>query len=156
MQQQARYLGRDAVAWSATLAERNPVLRRLAVYALGEIGAAERSVAPALESGLRDEVNWVRVWAAAALARATGEHRALDLLIAEMDAPEAFVRSLVAWHIGRLGVDFPGIEAGIEAVQGLLTDPDPNVRTEAAHAVQSLQRRGAPPSGAIFPFDMRQ
>jgi HEAT repeat protein len=150
MSDEARYLGRDAEAWAKTLADRNPVLRRLALYALGEIGAAEHGVVPVLEISLGDTIDWVRVWAAAALARASGERRALDLLIAEMAAPEAFVRSLVAWHIGRLGGEFPGIEAGIEAVQRLLADPDQNVRTEAALALQGLQRRGAPPSGTIF------
>jgi HEAT repeat protein len=155
MSEDACYLGRDAQAWEEVLADRDPVLRRLAVYALGEIGAAGPGLAPMLDLGLRDKVDWVRVWAAAALARATGERRAIDLLIVEMAAPEAFVRSLVAWHIGRLGAAFPGIEAGIEAVERLLADPDPNVRTEAAHALQSLQRRGAPPSGAIFPLVVR-
>lgn len=156
MSEEARYLGRNTRAWAETLADRNPVLRRLAVYALGEIGAAGQGLAPMLEIGLRDKVNWVRVWAAAALARATGERRAVDLLLAEMAAPDAFVRSLVAWHIGRLGPEFPGIEAGIEAVQRLLADPDPNVRAEATLALQSLQRRGAPPSGATFPLVVRQ
>lgn len=156
MSKEAHYLGKDARAWAEAMADSDPVQRRLAVFALGEIGAAGCSVAPALEIGLRDEVNWVRVWAAAALAKATGERRAVGLLIAEMAAPEAFVRSLVAWHIGRLGAEFPGIEDGVEAVERLLADPDPNVRSEAALALQSLQSRGAPPSGAIFPLVVRQ
>ena len=155
MIKEARYLGKDARAWAAMLAEGDPVLRRLAVFALGEIGAAGHDVAPALEIGLRDAVDWVRVWAAAALARATGDRRAVDVLIAEATAPEAFVRSLVAWHIGRLGGEFPGIEDGIDAVERLLEDPDRNVRTEATLALQSLQSRGMPPSGAIFPLVVR-
>ncbi|MGE5269300.1 MAG: HEAT repeat domain-containing protein [Thiohalocapsa sp.] len=156
MENEPRYLGKDARAWAALLTEGDPVLRRLAVFALGEIGAAGHDVAPALDIGLRDEVNWVRVWAAAALARATGERRAVDVLVAEMAAPEAFVRSLVAWHIGRLGSEFAGIEDGIEAVQRLVEDPDRNVRTEAILALQRLQSRGMPPSGAIFPLAVRQ
>jgi hypothetical protein len=46
------------------------------------------------------------------------------------------VRSLVAWHLGRLGADFPGIEAGIEALQQLLEDDNPSVQAEADIALQ--------------------
>lgn len=150
MGEAASYLGKDATAWAQTLGDRDPVLRRLAVYALGEIGAAAPDLAQALDAGLRDEVNWVRVWAAAAFGKATRERRAVDLLIAEITAPEAFVRSLVAWHLGRLGTEFPGIEGGIDTLEKLLSDPDPSVRIEADLALQSLQRKGALPSGAAF------
>lgn len=150
MGEAASYLDKDAAVWAQILGDRDPVVRRLAVYALGEIGAAGMGLAPALEAGLHDGVNWVRVWAAAAFGKATREHRAVDLLIAEMGAPEAFVRSLVAWHLGRLGTEYPGIERGIDALQRLLDDPDPSVRIEADLALQSLQRKGALPSGAVF------
>ena len=76
------------------------MLRRLAVYALGEIGPQARAVVPALRVVLQDPVNWVRVWAASAFAKVTEDRSAVALLVAEMRAPQAFVRSLVAWHLG--------------------------------------------------------
>jgi HEAT repeat protein len=146
----ASYLGKDGAAWAQMLADPDPVLRRLAAYALGEIGPPAQSVRAALDTGLRDPVDWVRVWTASAVAKVTGDRRAVELLIAEMHAPETFVRSLVAWHLGRLGADFPGIEIGIATLQQLLDDGDPSVRAEAGLALQTLQCKGSLPSGTAF------
>ena len=150
MSEQDAYLGKGITAWAHTLEHSDPVLRRLAVYALGEIGPPARVVVPALRVVLQDPYNWVRVWAASAFARVTEDRSAVALLVAEMRAPEAFVRSLVAWHLGRLGVDFPGIEAGIEALQQLLEDDDSSVQEEAGIALQTLQSKGSLPSGIAF------
>jgi HEAT repeat protein len=148
--EQATYLGKGVTEWMQTLENSDPILRRLAVYALGEIDPPAQAVVPALRVALQDPVNWVRVWAAAAFAKVTEDRSAVALLVAEMRAPEAFVRSLVAWHLGRLGVDFPGIEAGIEALQQLLEDGNPSVRAEAGVALQGLQCKGSLPSGTAF------
>jgi HEAT repeat protein len=148
--EQAIYLGKSVTEWMQTLENSDPILRRLAVYALGEIDSPAQAVVPALRVALQDPVNWVRVWAAAAFAKVTEDRSAVALLVAEMRAPEAFVRSLVAWHLGRLGVDFPGIEAGIEALQQLLEDGNPSVRAEAGVALQTLQCKGSLPSGTAF------
>ena len=150
MSEQATYLGKGGTEWAQTLEHSDPVLRRLAVYALGEIGPPARAVVPALRVVLQDPFNWVRVWAASAFARVTEDRSAVALLVAEMRAPEAFVRSLVAWHLGRLGADFPGIEAGLEALQQLLEDNDPSVQAEAGIALQTLQSKGSLPSGIAF------
>jgi len=99
---------------------------------------------------LQDPVNWVRVWAAAAFAKVTDDRSAVALLVAERYAPQAFVRSLVAWHLGRLGANFPGIEAGIDALQQLREDDDPSVQAEACIALQTLQSKGSLPSGTAF------
>jgi HEAT repeat protein len=148
--EQEAYLGKGITEWAHILEHSDPVLRRLAVYALGEIGPPARVVVPALRVVLQDPCNWVRVWAASAFARVTADRSAVALLVAEMRAPEAFVRSLVAWHLGRLGVDFPGIEAGIEALQQLLEDGNPSVQAEAGVALQTLQCKGSLPSGTAF------
>src|SRR5262249_29847482 len=108
----ATYLGKEETTWAQTLQHSDPILRRLAVYALGEIGPQAQGSVPVLRAALQDPVNWVRVWAAAAFAKVTNERRAVAALVAERHAPQAFVRSLVAWHLGRLGTNFPGIEAG--------------------------------------------
>ena len=150
MSEQATYLGKGGTEWAQTLEHSDPVLRRLAVYALGEIGPPARAAVPALRVVLQDPDNWVRVWAASAFARVTEDRSAVALLVAEMRAPEAFVRSLVAWHLGRLGADFPGIEAGIDALQQLLEDDDPSVQAEASVALQALQCKGSLPSGTAF------
>jgi len=146
----ATYLGKDGAAWAQTVAHDDPVQRRLAVYALGEIRPQAQPIVPALDTALQDQVNWVRVWTAAAIAKATGDPRAVAALIAEIPAVEVFVRSLVAWHLGRLGAEFPGIEAGIDALRQLLGDDDPSVRIEAALALQALQSKGSLPCGAAF------
>ncbi len=150
MNEPATYLGKDGTAWAQTLQHSDPILRRLAVYALGEIGPQAQGGVPALRAALQDPVNWVRVWAAAAFAKVTADRSAVALLVAEMRAPQAFVRSLVAWHLGRLGADFPGIEVGIDALQQLLEDDNPSVRVEAGIALQTLQRKGSLPSGIAF------
>jgi hypothetical protein len=49
------------------------------VHALAEIGCTAREAVPALTEALRDSVSFVRVWAAAALARFDGDAR-WDLL----------------------------------------------------------------------------
>ena len=150
MSEQEAYLGQGITEWAHTLEHSDPVLRRLAVYALGEIGPPARIVVPALRVVLQDPFNWVRVWAASAFARVTEDRSAVALLVAEMRAPEAFVRSLVAWHLGRLGAGFPGIEAGIEALQQLLEDDNTSVQAEAGIALQTLQCKGSLPSGTAF------
>jgi len=146
----ATYLGKDGTDWAQILEHSDPILRRLAVYALGEIGPPAQAAVSALRVALQDPVNWVRVWAAAAFAKVTEDRSAVALLVAEMRAPEAFVRSLVAWHLGRLGADFPGIEVGIEALQQLLEDDNPSVQEEAGIALQTLQSKGSLPSGIAF------
>jgi len=148
--EQATYLGKGVTEWVQTLEHSDPILRRLAVYALGEIDPPTQAVVQALRVALQDPVNWVRVWATAAFAKVTADRSAVALLVAEMRAPEAFVRSLVAWHLGRLGADFPGMEVGIEALQQLLDDDDPSVQEEAGIALQTLQSKGSLPSGIAF------
>ena len=156
MSEPATYLGKGGTEWAQTLEHSDPLLRRLAVYALGEIGPQAQAAVPALRVVLQDPVNWVRVWAASAFAKVTEDRSAVALLVAEMHAPQAFVRSLAAWHLGRLGADFPGIEAGIEALQQLREDDDPSVRAEACIALQTLQSKGSLPSGTAFLSSSRQ
>ena len=150
MSEQATYLGKDGTEWAQTLEHSDSILRRLAVYALGEISPPTQAAVSALRVALQDPVNWVRVWAAAAFAKVTEDRSAVALLVAEMRAPEAFVRSLVAWHLGRLGANFPGIEAGIDALQHLREDDNPSVQAEACIALQTLQSKGSLPSGTAF------
>jgi HEAT repeat protein len=113
---------------------------------LGEIGPAAREAAPDLTAALQDPVRFVRVWAAAALARvAPSGGEAVGVLVANMKDEAAFVRSLAAWHLGRLGPAFPGIEQALIPLQQLEGDKDPSVAAEAALALGLLQGKGAPP-----------
>ena len=74
---QPSYLGVATADWVAALKSSDSLERRLAAHALAEIGRAGREAAvPALTEALRDSVSFVRVWAAAALARVrTGKPR---------------------------------------------------------------------------------
>ena len=144
----AGYLGRPAEVWAGMLDDADPLKRRLAAHALGEIGPAAEVVAAELRRALDDETPHVRVWAAAALARVEGrEQDAVRALIAATAEDARFVRSLAAWHLGRLGVRHPAAEAAGPALEALLSDADPSVRTEAELALRRL-RRGRPAEAA--------
>jgi HEAT repeat protein len=146
MSGQASYLGISVPEWIEVLRGSDALDRRLAAHALGEIGARAREALTSLRAALDDPIPFVRVWAAAALARIDPSLTAsLEVLIAETVEETASVRSLAAWHLGRLGPEFPGIERSIPAVRGMLGDVDPNACTEAAMALRTLEGKGAPP-----------
>ena len=66
--------------------------------------------------------------------------------VAELGDELAFVRSLAAWHLGRLGPAFPDIEQALVPLREQLEgDKDPSVRAEAALALGMLEGKGAPP-----------
>ncbi len=54
MSEPATYLGKGETEWAQTLEHSDPVLRRLAVYALGEIGPQAQAAGPALRVVLQD------------------------------------------------------------------------------------------------------
>ncbi len=96
---------------------------------------------------MRDSESFVRVWAAAALARVEPENpNAIPALVAGTRDEIYFVRSLAAWHLGRLGPRHPGIEAAVPELRELLNDNDPSVRAEALEALGNLAGKGAPPA----------
>jgi HEAT repeat protein len=134
------YLSKPVDHWTEMLKSPDPLQRRLAVYALGEIGPAALEAAPALTEALNDEQSFVRVWAASALARVETEDPApaLSALVAGMSAELAFVRSLAVWHLGRLDADTPGLKETEAEMKKLLGDVDPSVRVEAAMALKRL------------------
>ena len=74
MFEQSSYLGVATADWVAALKSSDPLERRLAAHALGEIGRTAREAIPALTEALRDPVSFVRMWAAAALARVEPEN----------------------------------------------------------------------------------
>lgn len=134
------YLGHPPRYWVQLLKSQDPIERRLAAYALGELSPLAAEMADPLIAALDDPVNFVRVWAAASLARLSarqGEAIAALLRAAEDAAP--FVRSMAAWHIGRLGSGFPGIETSCIALERLLRDEDASVRREAGLALARLR-----------------
>ena len=87
------------------------------------------------------------MWAAAALARVEPESPdAIPALVEGTRDGIYFVRSLAAWHLGRLGPRHPGIEAAVPELGKLLNDNDPSVRAEALVALGHLAGKGAPPA----------
>src|SRR5262249_41039141 len=58
----------------------------------------------------------------------------------------SFVRSLAAWHLGRLGPRHSGIEVAVPYLRELLNDNDPSVGAEALVALENLGGKGAPPA----------
>jgi HEAT repeat protein len=59
-----------------------------------------REAVPPLTEALRDSESFVRVWAAAALARVEPEHPdVIPALVAGTRDGISFVRSLAAWHL---------------------------------------------------------
>ncbi|MBM4071862.1 MAG: hypothetical protein FJ271_23495 [Planctomycetes bacterium] len=139
----AAYLDRSAADWLAGLRSNDALERRLAAYALGEIGPTAKVLAQTeLLAALGDAEPFVRVWAAAALARVAPESipQALASLVDATGAEVYWIRSLAAWQLGRLGPATPGIDAALPPLEALRNDPDRNVRTEAEHACKRLRR----------------
>src|SRR5262249_4721045 len=80
-------------------------------------------------------------------ARVEPEHPdVIPALVAGTRDGISFVRSLAAWHLGRLGPRHPGIEVAVPDLRELLNDNDPSVRTEALAALENLAGKGAPPA----------
>ena len=69
MSAQVAYIGTSVPDWVRELSSSDPLQRRLGAYALGEIGPAATEAVSDLAAALQDPVAFVRVWAAAALAR---------------------------------------------------------------------------------------
>jgi len=69
MSARVAYLGTSIADWVGELSSSDPLQRRLGAYALGEIGPAATEAVSDLAAALQDPVGFVRVWAAAALAR---------------------------------------------------------------------------------------
>jgi HEAT repeat protein len=138
------YLGKPSRYWIRALGDASPLVRRLATHALGEIGlGAPKAAVMALVRTLGDETSFVRVWAAAALAKVDPPNARVAGVLADATTDDAaFVRSLSAWHLGRIGPHLPGVQGVIPRVEALLADPDPSVRAEAAVALKSLAGKG--------------
>jgi len=140
----ATYLDRPAAEWVKLLGSADPLDRRLAAHALSEIGTDAADVLPALAALLGDPEPYIRVWAAAALARVDPDNPApaLTVLTTALEDPTHFVRSLAAWHLGRMRPDTPGIDAALPALKKLLDDDNRNVRVEAQLAWKRLHTHG--------------
>src|SRR6516162_2967776 len=129
MSGQPSYLGVVTAGWVAALKNSDSLERRLAAHALAEIGRmAPEAAAPPLTQALRDSESFVRVWAAAALARVEPKHPdVIPALVAGTRDGISFVGSLAAWHLGRLGPRHPGIEVAVPDLRELLNDNDASV-----------------------------
>src|ERR1700739_3136875 len=85
MSAQVAYLRTSIADWVGELSSSDPLQRRLGAYALGEIGPAATEAVSDLAAALQDPVGFVRVWAAAALARvAPPGGESVTVLIAEL------------------------------------------------------------------------
>jgi HEAT repeat protein len=138
------YLDKGTEVWVKDLTSGDPVTRRAAVYALGEIGPQAQSAASEVRRLLQDQEAFVRVWAANALAKIEPEKKqdAIAALKNGLKDDAGFVRSLAASFLGALGSDCAGIEAVLPGLEGCLEDRDPSVRSEAALAIKRIQGRG--------------
>lgn len=136
MTDRTTYLDRPVAHWATLLGSDDALDRRLGAHALGEIGPGAHHQVGRLSAALADPVPFVRVWAAAGLARVDQRHSAvIPTLVEATSAEQAFVRSLAAWTLGRLGRERGGSEPALAALQRLRTDDDPSVRTEAELAL---------------------
>ncbi len=139
------YLDRPDRYWMEVLRSPDPLTRRLAAYALGQIGppAAAEAAGP-LAAALEDEAEFVRVWAAAALARVCPGHEgATAALLAGASDSHAFVRSLAVWHLGRLGSLAAIRDDTLSKLEQLQSDDDPSVCVEANLALARLHKEGS-------------
>lgn len=143
------YLNKPVSYWLRYVADPDPLHRRLGAHTLGLIGAeAGPDAVAALTAALDDPKNFVRIWAAAALASVdSSQGRAFAVLLAGLHDEQSFVRSLSAWHLGRLSAILPDKESTVPLLQQLLQDDDPSVRAEAELAIKALQADSARPAG---------
>jgi len=139
-----KYLNKETEVWVKDLTNKDPIARRAAVYALGEIGPQARSAAPKLRRLLKDKESFVRVWAANAVAKVEPgkKHEVITVLQKGLKDPAGFVRSLAASFLGTLGHNCTGIKTVLPMLESLLTDSDQSVRAEAALAIKRIQGRG--------------
>jgi LCP family protein required for cell wall assembly len=118
------------------LGDSDPVIRRLAAAALGQIGS--QKAVPALIDALDDPDRSVRL-AILRTLEVAGEKRAVSAMAACLRDPDAEVRRAAARALGAL--------VAVRAVPQLrvaLTDPDPYVRQAAQHALRRIEAaRGA-------------
>lgn len=140
-----KYLNRGTEVWVKGLTDKDPVARRAAVYALGEIGPAARKVAPQIRRLLKDKESFVRLWAANAMAKIQPAKKrdAIATLKRGLTDQAGFVRSLAASFLGALGSECTGIKAVLPALERCLTDADESVRGEAARAIKRIHGKGA-------------
>lgn len=143
-EQTLAYLDQPLEIWIVLLQDDDPLIRRLAVYALSMIGPGCCGEAlSALGPLLEDPEDFVRIWAAAALARIEpADSRALQTLLAGLHDEQSFIRSLSAWHLGREGLEIPDIDTVLPVLHALLQDSNASVRTEAELAIKELQTEG--------------
>jgi HEAT repeat protein len=139
------YLNKRTEIWIKDLTDKNPIVRRAALYALGEIGPTARSAAPQVRRLLKDKEPFVRLWAANAMAKIELKKKrdVIATLKSGLNDRAGFVRSLSASFLGALGSDYIGVKAVIRALERCLTDSDESVRVEAALALKRIQGKGA-------------
>jgi beta-lactamase regulating signal transducer with metallopeptidase domain len=113
------------------LQDRDPVLRQLGAWGLGEMGFPETT--PALAVLLSDPAALVRAEAAGALGD-MGEARWLPTMLAMLRDSDAVVRRRVAHALGDLRED--ASRAALEAAQ---RDPDAGVAAEVQWALRELR-----------------
>jgi HEAT repeat protein len=141
---EAKYLNKGPEVWVENLGSEDPLVRRAAVYALGEIGPQAGSAASQVRRLLKDKESFIRVWAANAVAKIEPKKKqdAIATLEKGLEDPAGFVRSLSASFLGALGSDCDGIQAVLPALERCLKDPDQSVRGEAALAIKRIRGRG--------------
>lgn len=130
----------DVGALTKQLQSRDASVRLRAVRALRDLGAAARFALPDLQAALNDPDPEVRRAAVNAVqsvqpADAPPSELVVRSIALDLTSPDAGIRLLAIRTLGRYGR-----RAGIvaESVQGLLADPDPDVRRAAAEALTRI------------------
>jgi len=121
--------------------------RKLAAYALGEIGVCTEDVAQALCAAARDDALAVRVNAAESLAMMQPTPSVVAALTAAVRDAEAEMRFTAALSLARLG---PSAETAVPALGEALRDSN---RYVPGYAVEALERIGTrEATRALMPF----
>lgn len=129
------------------LAHGQPLARKLAAFALGEVGAATEPVARALCAAAADDEPAVRVNAVEALGMMQGTPAVVTALTAAVYDGEAEVRFSAALSLARLG---PDAEAAVPTLSEALRDGN---RYVGGYAVEALERIGTQQaSRVLLPF----
>jgi HEAT repeat protein len=112
--------------------------RAVGAAALGDLGPIAISAVPALLKRLKDEEGDVRIAAGVALLKIAPEKNAdaaLAVIVAELKNPDLLIRILAADALGNLG---PRARSLSTALNGVLKDPEPEVRQAAKDALTKI------------------
>jgi HEAT repeat protein len=134
---EAEFEGKPTSAWIEQMQQENGTREEAeAIYALGQIGAKDKSVVPALIDALRNKKTDVRSQVADALGQIGPEaNDAVSALTDSLQKGDEFLRAASAKALGKIG---PDAKAAVPVLIHAIGDKDAFVRFAAVEALGNI------------------